>query len=149
MGMVTAALAAAALVAGVAGGVMAKNAADDQAEMAEEQAGLRAAETNRLTTRQAELEQREIDKTVDRQKLAYLASGVSLEGSPLLKMEETRRLGAENIDEIRKAGSAQQLSQIMEGRATAEAARASGRQALVQGISSGAKGALSTYAGAQ
>lgn len=144
MGVMTA-LAAVAATAAVAGGIQGHREGEKQADRAEAQAAARAAETKRVTERQTTLEQRDIAKTLDRQKLAFLASGVTLEGSPLLVMEETRRRGAENIEEIQKAGAAGSAAQLEEGRAVAEAAKTSGRQALIRGIAGGA-GSLSRLA---
>jgi len=132
---ILAATAATAAAAGsVYGGVQAKKAGDKQSRLAREQAAMSAAETMRQAERSAVLERRNIDDVVDRQKLAYLASGVTLEGSPLLKMEETRRLGAENIEEIMKAGEAGSQAQLFEGRYRSQVARDSGRQALIGGL---------------
>jgi hypothetical protein len=127
------------------GGVQGKREADKQARLAEQQAADTAAETRRITARESELEQRDIDKTADRQKLAFLKSGVSLEGSPLLKLEETRRLGAENIEEIEKSGEAQANAQITEGRVAANQLKASGRQSLISGITGGARTAAGAF----
>lgn len=57
--------------------------------------------------RRAAKEEREIaDDTRRRQKVAFLSSGVLLEGSPLLVMEETRKKGEENArNTIRNAKS--------------------------------------------
>ena len=145
MGVITTGLLVAAAGAGIVGGIQANEAADEQADLARSDASARAAETARVTERSSMLEQRNIDDTVDRQKLAYLASGVTLEGSPLLKMEETRRRGAENIEEIELAGKAGSKAQIAEGRRTAQSAKASGRQALIGGIT-GAASSLSRLA---
>lgn len=128
--------------ASIFGAIQGSQAADEQADLARSDASSRAAETKRVTERQTTLEQRDIQDTLDRQKLAFLASGVTLEGSPLLKLEETRKRGAENIDEIQKAGAAGSAAQIAEGRSTAAAAKASGRQSLIRGIT-GAAGSLS------
>jgi len=144
MGMVTA-LAAVAAASGIYGGIQAQKEGDKQARLAESAAAERATETRRQTERSAEIEQRNIDQTEDRQRLNYLASGVTLEGSPLLKLEETRRLGAENIDEIQKAGEAGAKAQLTEGRTRAQAAKSTGRQALISGIT-GAAGTLGTNA---
>jgi hypothetical protein len=70
---------------------------------------------------------------------------VSLEGSPLLKLEETRRLGAENIEEIEKSGEAQANAQITEGRVAANQLKASGRQSLISGITGGARTAAGAF----
>lgn len=144
MGLVTA-LVAAAAASSVYGGIEAEREGKKQATLATQQASAAAAEERRVTARQKELEQRDIDKTVDRQKLAYLASGVTLEGSPLLKMEETRRLGAENIAEIEASGAAASQARLAEGRIQAEQAKSRGRQALISGIT-GASGSLSRLA---
>lgn len=136
--LVTAAVAAGA---SALGGIQANKEAKKQAKLAEQQASAKAAETERLTARQAELEQREIDDVSDRQKLAFLKGGVTLEGSPLLKLEETRRLGAENIEEIELAGQAQSEAQITEGRVQAQQLKASGRQQLISGITGAARSA--------
>jgi hypothetical protein len=141
MGLVTA-LAAAASIASIYGGIQAKKEGDKQADLATNQAASRATEINRQTARSTTLEERDIKSTIERQKLAYLASGVTLEGSPLLMMEETRRRGAENVEEIQLAGAAGASAQLEEGRATAQAAKASGRAQLMSGIT-GAMGSAS------
>lgn len=105
-----------------------------QAKLINQQAQLQAQEQERLTTRQVELEKRNIDQTIDRQRVAYLASGVTLEGSPLLKLEETRRLGAENIEEIQKSGGASSEATLSEGRLQAKSLKSSGRSSLISGI---------------
>ena len=149
MAIATSTIIAAAALAGagasVFGAVQANSAADEQADLARSDASARAAERARMTERQSTLEQRDINDTLDRQKLAYLASGVTLEGSPLLMMEETRKRGAENIEEIELAGKAGSQAQLAEGRRTAESAKASGRQAMIRGIT-GATSSLSRLA---
>ena len=144
MGLVTAFVAAAA-ASSIYGGMQARDEAKKQSAMAISQSQAAATETKRQTDRSVELEKRNIKDVTDRQRLAYLASGVTLEGSPLLKLEETRRLGAENVEEIQKAGEAGAEAQLAEGRTTAQAAQSRGRQALTQGIT-GAAGSLATNA---
>jgi hypothetical protein len=144
MGAVTA-LAVLAAGSAVFGGLQARDAAKEQSALAIQQSQAAATETKRQTDRSVELENRNIKDVTDRQRLAFLASGVTLEGSPLLKLEETRRLGAENIEEIQKAGDAGSAAQLAEGRMTAQQAKSKGRQALTQGIV-GAAGSLSRLA---
>jgi hypothetical protein len=146
MGAMTALAAAAATVAAGAsiyGGMEGRKAAKEQEGLAREQSAAGAAEIMRQTGRTVDLENRNITQTVQQQELGYLASGVTLEGSPLLMMEETRRLGAENIEEIKKAGAAGSTARIAEGEATAKAAKASGRAALIGGITGAAQSASS------
>jgi len=149
MGVVTTAvlgtLAVAGAVSSIKGGLDAKDAAKEQASLARSDAAARATETDRVTARSSELESRNIQDTLDRRKLAFLASGVTLEGSPLLVMEETRKRGAENIDEIEKAGKAGSEAQLAEGRRVAASAKSSGRQAFIGGIT-GAASSLSRLA---
>ncbi len=146
MGAVTSALIAVASVASagaqILGGLESRRESKVQAQLAREDAAKRAAETERVTTREAELERRNIKDVTERQRLAYLASGVTLEGSPLLKLEETRRLGAENIEEIERSGEARAGAEIGEGRVVARQAESRGRQQLLQGLVGGA-GSLS------
>ena len=141
MGAVTSALLAAATVASagsqIIGGMRSRDEAGRQAALARQQSAEAAAETERLTTREVELERRDIADVRERQKIAFLASGVTLEGSPLLTLEETRKRGEENIEEIEKAGEARSRAQIQEGRITAQRAEASGRKALISGIVGG------------
>jgi len=148
MAALTAIVAAAAVAsagASIFGGIQANKEGEKQARFAESQAANAAAETKRQTDRSLKIEGRNIKETQDRQRLAYLASGVTLEGSPLLKLEETRRLGAENLDEIEKSGSARSEAQVTEGRLTADRAKSAGRQGLINGIT-GAAGSLSRLA---
>ncbi len=147
MGIETALLVAAVASAGsqIVGGIQANNEAGHQSRIATSEAQARADEATRQSERQATLEQRNIDDTEQRQKLAYLASGVTLEGSPLLMLEQTRKRGAENIDEIRKSGSASSNAALAEGRATADAAKRAGRQALIGGITGAVSTAGSAY----
>lgn len=142
---VATAIALAAAGAAVFGGLQAQKESKKQANLAIEQSRLAAAETQRQTDRQVSLENRNIQETTDRQRIAYLASGVTLEGSPLLKLEETRRLGAENITEISQAGKATSDAQLAEGRITAQRAKASGRQALLSGITGAARSSAGAF----
>lgn len=73
------------------------------------------------------------------QKLAFLKSGVSLEGSPLDILDETARVAAENISAIRAGGEAKALDAQWEG----AQARIAGRNALIGGIT----GAFKSIAG--
>lgn len=141
MAAMTALIAAAAVAsagASIYGGIEGKKAGDQQAALALAQANAAAAETKRVTDKTAANTAKEAKQYEDQQKLAYLKSGVTLEGSPLLVMEETRRLGADNVAEVKAAGAAQASAQLAEGRTTAQTAKAAGRQAMVQGITGGA-----------
>ncbi len=142
MGSVTttvlAGLSALSAVSSIAGGISANKEAGKQAELAALQAEQRATEQERVSFKQSQAELEEADSLSRRQKVAFLASGVDLAGSPLLVMEETRRKGAENAEEILKSGEYGATASRAEGRATASQLRASGRQALLGGLSNAA-----------
>lgn len=116
------------------GGVQGLISGNQQSSLAMQHARLAALETERVTAREARLEQDEINRTLRRQKLAYMASGVTLEGSPLLVMEETRRRGQDNIDEILRGGQATGSAQLAEGRIRAKQLKGTGRAAFMTGI---------------
>lgn len=121
----------------ILGGGAAQQESGYQAELAAQQAESRAIEQERVSAREARLEQENAEDFRKRQKVAYLASGVDLSGSPLLVMEETRRKGAENVNEILKSGSAGASSARAEGRIQASQIKSSGRRAFASGLSEG------------
>lgn len=120
---VTASLVAVAAGGQVLGGIQQSREANRQADIAQEEAELRA----RSEARQA------IDFEKG-QKLAFLKSGVALSGSPLLVLAETRTRGTQNVREILRGGETQ-----------AKSFRASGRQALLSGFTSGARTAAGGF----
>lgn len=111
--------------------------AEKQANMAGAQAELQAKEVARQSVAQAGVERDKAENVRRQQKLSYLASGVSLEGSPLLVMETTRQKGISNVDEILTSGAYGVTAAQTEGRIKAQSLRASGRQAFMQGIAGG------------
>ena len=103
-------------IGSVVGGVQQARAAGEQSKLAQQEAETRA----RAEARQnIELEKR--------QKLGFISGGVALEGSPLLVLAETKRLGAENVGAIVETGQTQ-----------AESLKSTGRQALIGGLTTGA-----------
>lgn len=141
--MAVAAVASAA--ASIKSGSDANIAAKSQAEATRAQAEMQGKEVARQSVLAAEQERKQSEDVQRRQKLAYLASGVTLEGSPLLMMEETRQKGLSNIDEILNSGAASISAGETEGRIKSAALQAAGRQALNQGIGS-AVSTIGSYA---
>lgn len=121
----------------IAGGQQSYQESGYQSELALQQAESRAIEQERVSFREAKLEQEHADDFRKRQKVSFLASGVDLSGSPLLVMEETRRKGAENVNEILQSGSAAANSARAEGRVQASQLQSSGRRAFADGLSTG------------
>lgn len=135
------AMAALSAATSIMGGMQAQSEAKQQSEYALAEAAMAGKEASRQASAQA-IQEREANRDVlQRQKLAYMKSGVSLEGSPLLVMEETRRKGESNIDEILSSGASGYASAIMGGTIASQKAKAMGRQQLMQGISGGLSGA--------
>ena len=121
-------------VSSLMGGMQAKQEGKIQAANAMADARARGAEEARVAAREADLTQQEADSVRRRQKVAFLKSGVSLAGSPLLVMEETRRKGKENVDEILASGTAASKAAYQEGRTQARAYKSQGRQAFTEGL---------------
>ena len=122
MGIETAIIAAAVLSAGTAvyGGIQQKKESKKQAALMEEDAARRAEEETRLSKEHRQ-----------KQKVAFLKSGVRLSGSPLLVMQETLERGAGSAEAIRTTGGAQ-----------ASLTRKRGQAALIGGFGSAGGAAL-------
>lgn len=71
---------------------------------ARRQADIEARREEQDTARAALEEKRDAEKHRKLQKMMFLKSGVLLEGSPLLVMEETRQKGLENAANIMRSG---------------------------------------------
>ena len=129
----------------IIGGIQARGVAEQQASdtraEAQRQAGLRQEEREQ----QARLEARENIQLEKRQKLAFLKGGVSLAGSPLLLLAETRRVGGENIEAILKTGRTEATSLLTQGAFQARGLKATGRQALIGGLTKGISTGLTGF----
>ena len=143
--MATAALIIASIASAtssVVSGIQQKRAAENEAELVEQQGRLAQEEADLNAIRQS-TENRRFRK---KQKLAFLSSGVSLEGSPLLLLEETRVESATEVAAIRRKGIAQRNLAL----ARAQLLRNQGRAAFIGGIVGGV-GSLASgaFAGAE
>jgi len=105
-------------------GIFSMDAADSRASTLRSQARLVEAEANADASRYAS----EATAFKASQKMAFLKSGVKLEGSPLDILDETARVSTENISAIRARGQAQALSLKSE----AGAVKAEGRLAFLK-----------------
>lgn len=126
-------------------GYQQKQAADVQAYNAEQSSIFAANEAGRVAAKQAAGEKEAAEAAEKRQKLAYLKSGVTLEGSPLLIMEETRLKGEENVNEILMGGAAASTSRLTEGRVAASSLQAQGRSAFTGSLFKAAGSAAGGY----
>lgn len=130
----------------IMGGIEQKKAADQQAEYATATANMQAKEQARVSVQQAQAEREQAETARRRQKIGYMKGGVSLEGSPLLIMEQTRLRGQRNAEEILASGAAGSTAARTEGRIAAENYKASGRQAFMEGIGRAAQTGYGAFA---
>jgi hypothetical protein len=139
MGIETALITAAVVAAGasIAGGVSAQRSANQEAKLQREQGGIANAEAQR----QAAIRAEEVRKFSKVQKLAFLKSGVTLEGSPLLTLDETLTQGQEEVDAISRSGASQYNLAQKQARITQN----KGRAALIGGIGNAAGAGLTYY----
>ena len=132
-------------ISSIMGGMEASNEAKQQSEYALASAAMAGKESARQASEAAVREKQDYTDVMRRQKLAYLKSGVELEGSPLLVMESTRRTGESNIDQILSSGASQYATAMTEGQLASKKAKATGRSELIGGITKGV-GQLATLA---
>lgn len=136
-------LAVVATGASIAGGISAgqaqKKAATKSADFQEEQASLALEEAQTNAGILAD-DRRQL---LRRQALAYTKSGVALEGSPLLVLENTRSKSQQEVDAVVKSGAAQYKL----GMQNAATTRASGRAALTSSYVAGAGQVATTAIG--
>jgi len=121
-------------VSSIIGGFQSNQEAKYQSSLATQEAKMRGAEAERVAAKEAGYANDEANDVRRRQKLAYMKSGVSLEGTPFLALEETRRRGKENVDEILRGGAASSAAAYSEGRIRAAQLKSSGRQAFMSGL---------------
>lgn len=130
------ALSSGALAGTVAGldilaGLFGYFAGEQAAQAAESRSNLLRLEAEADAVRYAE-EARRFRGT---QSLAYLKSGVTLEGSPLDVLDEDARIASENLSAIRARGAARAQDELYR----ASELRGRGRSALLSGVSSAAR----------
>lgn len=123
--------------ASIAGGMAADKAAKKEANLLNDQGDLAQTEANKEAARRAD----EVRVFQKRQKLAFLKNGVTLEGSPLLILDETLRKGQEEVDAVSNRGAAQADYY----RRSAEITKSKGRAALIGGFGGAASTAVSAY----
>lgn len=117
------ALTAFSIGSSIYGGQQANKAAGQEAVLQRQQAAIAQEEANR----DAGIHADERTQFLKRQKLAFLKSGVTLEGSPLLVLEDTQRKSQEEVDAMIRRGNAQYRL----GNASADITESKGRAALI------------------
>ena len=140
MGLET--IAIAALVANVGGkiisGFAAKQAAEDEVDRLEDQGALARLENEA----EAERVGKQRERFIARQKLAFLKGGVTLEGSPLIILEESEEEAEKEVEALRKRGFALESFAQQQAAAT----RTSGTARLFGSLASAASAGFGGFA---
>lgn len=110
----------------VVGGFSANSAANQEAKLQQQQGGIALAEAQA----NAQNETFNQNQAVGKQRLAFLANGVTLEGSPSMVIDQSTKYGQQQVDSILKHGTAVDSLAI----ASAAQTRNQGRAALIGGI---------------
>lgn len=118
-------------------GYQAQKASNAEAKLQQQQALLADLEARR----EADKVEAEADTFRRRQKMAYLKSGVAIEGSPLLILDETSAKAQEEADAIRDRGRAQYNL----GMAQAKQTYSKGRSAMIGSVVSALGSISNTY----
>ncbi len=124
-------------IGSITGGIAAQRAANAEADALAEQAAISRQEA----LEEAERIDKEHTRFLARQSLLYIKGGVSLSGSPLLVLEETREERRKRVQaQIDKANAGYKF-----GMKAAERTKAQGRAALTGGIIGAATSTTSMY----
>lgn len=136
---VIALVASAVLGAGgkILGGMSERDAQKSRAGMFEDESRLASAEA----TANAKQRARDVRRFAANQKVAFLKNGVTLEGSPLLALEDTYQQGQEEVNAITDSGNARASLYWREG----QIAKKQGRAAMVGGILGASSTLLQAY----
>lgn len=119
------------------GGMAERDAQKSQAGLLEDQARLAQAEAAAQAKRRAV----DVRRFAANQKVAFLKNGVTLEGSPLIALEDTYSAGQEEVDAIANRGNAQSNLYWRQ----AQLARKQGRAAMIGGITGAGSTILQGY----
>lgn len=134
-------LAASAVVSQLYAGYSANKSARREAGAMETQGALIQEEQDAEARRYAE----DVRKFRSKQKLAFLANGVTLQGTPGLVMEETSRQGQEEVNAISRRGKAYSSLYYQK----ADIMRNEGRAGLIGGIGNALSSGAWMYSAAQ
>lgn len=124
-----------AAASSIGSGFSANSAASAEANLQRQQGDILLAQSKVDATNEAYNQRQAVGK----QRLAYLANGVSLEGSPALVLDESTKYGQSQVDSILNRGAASYGLSYQEAAITQN----KGRAALVAGFG-GALGDIST-----
>ena len=123
-------LALVAAAGSIYSGFAGKSAYDAESNLQRQQADIAASEAQ-VNAKNEAFNQ---TQAVQNQRLAFLANGVTLEGSPALVLEESKKYGQSQVDAILRQGAAKKAL----GYAEADISKNKGRAALIGGFTDAA-----------
>lgn len=132
-----AALAAVSAFSALLGGFAQNSAANTEANSIQSQAQIALQESRQAAAQRAY----DVTKFQSEQAHTYASSGITLEGSPALVLEETRRLGQQEVDALTRSGNAKYNLMMTQAQQT----RNAGRAALIGAFAKTGQSALSAY----
>jgi hypothetical protein len=131
------ALAGVQAVGSIYGGVSAEQAANQEASLQQQQGNI-ALQESQVNANNEAFNQ---TQAVQNQRLAFLANGVSLEGSPSLVLAQSKAYGQTQVNSILNQGAAQYNLAQEEAQIT----KNQGRAALISGILGAGSAAVKGY----
>lgn len=132
-----AAFAAISAFSALLGGFAQRSAANVEANSIQDQAQISLRESRQAAAQRAY----DVTKFQSEQAHKYASSGITLEGSPALVLEETRRLGQQEVDALTRSGNAKYNLMMTQARQTKNA----GRAALIGAFAKAGQSGLSAY----
>ena len=137
MGMVMGAMAVMQAVSAIKGGMDMYSASKSEAGLQRQQANIALQESQFAAQQKA----RSVTSFQAEQSNLYANSGITLEGSPAMVLEETRRLGQQEVDALWKSGYARHNMMMAQARQTQNV----GRNALIGGFIKAGGSAANAY----
>lgn len=132
-----AAFAAISAFSSILGGIMQNKAANTEAGNIQQQAQIALQESRQAAAQRAY----DVTKFQSEQAHKFASSGITLEGSPAMVLEETRRLGQQEVDSLTRSGNAKYNLLMLQSQQTKNA----GRAALIGAFAKAGQSALGAY----
>lgn len=132
-----AAFAAISAFSSILGGIMQNTQASNEADRIKQQAQIALAESRQAAAQRAY----DVTKFQSEQAHKFASSGITLEGSPAIVLEETRRLGQQEVDALTRSGNAKYNLMMIQAGQTKNA----GRNALIGAFVKAGRSALNSY----
>lgn len=128
-------------ISSITGGIAANTSAQREASLQRQQGDV-AFQESQVNANNEAFNQ---TQAVQRQKLAFLANGVTLEGSPTEVLASSKGYGQSSVDAILNQGAAQKNLAYGQAANTADKGRAALLSGVLSGVGTGIKGGVEAY----